>query len=427
VPAAGAVLAIIEGLQAAWGTVSRVIQAFDRFMGFLKAVKTGQSGPQFGAALAAAGVVLIDFVSNWLLKRVRGAASKVAGKVKEIAKKIGRKLKAATKKLGGKFGKAKDKFFGKEKGEKGKGKESDRKDNKDKKGKDEVAEKRTRLDNALDAAVAAVNRFADKPVGKVALKPILYAIKLRYGLKVLEPVKDGDYWAVHGKINPENTRPTRVLVVGDNTFEYSRALRDKLDREGKNENTHITATGIESQKEVENLLKKVKEDEFKKFPESRDNYQVRHGVDATRLQDHFPNLPEEDKFDKIIFNNPQAGKKGTDNVDEKTGQLINNVLASSPHVLQPGGEVHFGVTSTSKALGVSKLQQFLTEAQQNGHVVINGKRFEVEVVKEVKKANKGKYEFAVDYDARRTEGGSLRGSRGPSNYYKFKLIGDILS
>jgi len=127
VPAAGAVLAIIEGLQAAWGTVSRVIQAFDRFMGFLKAVKTGQSGPQFGAALAAAGVVLIDFVSNWLLKRVRGAASKVAGKIKEIAKKIGRKLKAASKKLGGKFGKVKDKFFGKQKGDKGQGRKTDSK------------------------------------------------------------------------------------------------------------------------------------------------------------------------------------------------------------------------------------------------------------------------------------------------------------
>jgi hypothetical protein len=36
VPAAGAVLAIIEGLQAAWGTVSRVIQAFDRLYGILE-------------------------------------------------------------------------------------------------------------------------------------------------------------------------------------------------------------------------------------------------------------------------------------------------------------------------------------------------------------------------------------------------------
>jgi hypothetical protein len=417
VPAAGAVLAIIEGLQAAWGTVSRVIQAFDRFMGFLKAVKTGQSGPQFGAALAAAGVVLIDFVSNWLLKRVRGAASKVAAKVKEIAKKIGRKLKAATKKLGGKFGKAKDKFFGKEKGDKGKGKESDRKDNKDKKGKDEVAEKEERLTKALDVAVAAVNKFADKPVGKVVLKPILNAIKLRYGLKVLEPVKDGDYWAVHGKINPENTRPTRVLVVGDNTFEYSRALRDKLDREGKNENTHITATGIESQKEVENLLEKVNDDKFKEFPKSQDNYQVRHGVDATKLKEHFPG--EEDKFDKIIFNNPQAGKKGTDKVEEKTGELIDGVLTSSPQVLNPEGEVHFGVTSSARALGRGQLNALLTQSKQNGHVEINGKKFTVELVK------KDKHEFSVDYNARRTEGGRLRGSRGPSLYYVFKLIGDV--
>jgi hypothetical protein len=132
VPAAGAVLAIIEGLQAAWGTVSRVIQAFDHFMGFLKAVKTGQSGPQFGSALAAAGVVLIDFVSNWLLKRVRGAASKVAAKIKKIAKKIGRKLKAGSKKLGRKFGKAKDKFTGKEKGNKGsKDKKKDKKKDQD--------------------------------------------------------------------------------------------------------------------------------------------------------------------------------------------------------------------------------------------------------------------------------------------------------
>jgi hypothetical protein len=93
VPAAGTVMVIIEGLQAAWGTASRILQAMERFIGFLKAVKSGQSGPQFGQLLAAAGVVLVDFVSNWLLKKVRGAASKVAGKIRAIAEKIGNKLK----------------------------------------------------------------------------------------------------------------------------------------------------------------------------------------------------------------------------------------------------------------------------------------------------------------------------------------------
>lgn len=118
-PAAGTVLLIIEGLQAAWGTVSRILQAFDRFMAFLKAVKTGQAGPPFGAVLAAAGVVVIDFVSNWLLKRLRGPASQVAGKIKEIAKKIGNKVKKSVNKLKRKARQLKDKLFGK-KGEKGK-------------------------------------------------------------------------------------------------------------------------------------------------------------------------------------------------------------------------------------------------------------------------------------------------------------------
>ena len=211
VPAAGAVLAIIEGLQAAWGTVSRVIQAFDRFMGFLKAVKTGQSGPQFGSALAAAGVVLIDFVSNWLLKRVRGAASKVAGKIKEIAKKIGNKVK-------GKLGKFKDKFFG-NKGKKGQkdAKHSDEKKSKDKdnKEKDDIAKKQEKVNKAVEVAAAAVNKFSGKPVGKMLLTPILYSIKLGYGLKVLKPIKDGEHWAVHGELNPTSTKKTGALINED--------------------------------------------------------------------------------------------------------------------------------------------------------------------------------------------------------------------
>jgi hypothetical protein len=196
VPAAGAVLAIIEGLQAAWGTVSRVIQAFDRFMGFLKAVKTGQSGPQFGAALAAAGVVLIDFVSNWLLKRVRGAASKVAGKIKEIAKKIGRKLKAATKKLGGKFGKAKDKFFGKEKGDKGKGKEGEH----SKKETDKQREAQERLKKAETELKAKLA----KGMTGIRLKAYLALLKAKYRLKVLKVDQSGkNKVKIFGKVNPE--------------------------------------------------------------------------------------------------------------------------------------------------------------------------------------------------------------------------------
>jgi hypothetical protein len=88
VPAAGAILTIIEGLRAAWGTVSRIITAFALFFAFLKAVKTGSAAGPFAMALAAAGVVVIDFVANWLLMRLRKPAGAIAGKLKALAQKI---------------------------------------------------------------------------------------------------------------------------------------------------------------------------------------------------------------------------------------------------------------------------------------------------------------------------------------------------
>ncbi|MET0398306.1 MAG: hypothetical protein ABW277_16010, partial [Longimicrobiaceae bacterium] len=106
VPAAGAVMAIIEGLQAAWGTVSRIITAFSRFIAFLKAVKPGNAGPQFASALAAAAVVVIDFVANWLLAQLGKAAKAVGGRVKAIAKRILDKLKKVAKKAVAKVKKA---------------------------------------------------------------------------------------------------------------------------------------------------------------------------------------------------------------------------------------------------------------------------------------------------------------------------------
>ena len=50
VPAAGALMAIVEGLQAAWGTISRIFQAIERFVAFLRAVKGGQAGRPFARA-----------------------------------------------------------------------------------------------------------------------------------------------------------------------------------------------------------------------------------------------------------------------------------------------------------------------------------------------------------------------------------------
>jgi voltage-gated potassium channel Kch len=94
VPAAGALMTIIEGLQAAWGTVIRLIAAFGAFMAFLLAVKSGGAGPLFATVLASAAVVVLDFVANWLLKKLVSAARKVGAKLKGLAEKFKAKRKA---------------------------------------------------------------------------------------------------------------------------------------------------------------------------------------------------------------------------------------------------------------------------------------------------------------------------------------------
>ena len=106
VPAAGAVMAIVEGLQAAWGSISAILTAIGKFITFLKAVKGGGAGPQFASALAAGAVAVIEFVSSFLLVKLIGPAKKVGGKVKAIAgrimaklKKIGAKIARAAKKV----------------------------------------------------------------------------------------------------------------------------------------------------------------------------------------------------------------------------------------------------------------------------------------------------------------------------------------
>jgi hypothetical protein len=100
VPAAAAVMAIVEGLQAAWGTVSRVITAFGLFFAFLRAVKTGSAGPQFASALAAAAVVVIDFTANWLLRRLIRPARGVGGRIRAIAQRIMARLRRVMQRVG---------------------------------------------------------------------------------------------------------------------------------------------------------------------------------------------------------------------------------------------------------------------------------------------------------------------------------------
>ncbi|MFD8392390.1 DUF4157 domain-containing protein [Streptomyces sp. NPDC059680] len=97
VPAAGAILTIIQGLMAAWGTVSKIIAAFGKFFAFLKAVKAGPAACLFAEAVAAGVVALLEFVSQYLLSKLKAAGKAVGSKLKSLAQKIMKALAKAGK------------------------------------------------------------------------------------------------------------------------------------------------------------------------------------------------------------------------------------------------------------------------------------------------------------------------------------------
>jgi hypothetical protein len=100
VPAAAAVMLIIQGLHAAWGAASRILQAFQRFFAFLRAVKGGNAGPAFASAVAAAAMAVLDFLSNFLLVRLARGASRVGQKLRSIAQRIGQRLRGVAQRVG---------------------------------------------------------------------------------------------------------------------------------------------------------------------------------------------------------------------------------------------------------------------------------------------------------------------------------------
>jgi len=241
VPAAGAVLAIIEGLQAAWGTIQRIIAALGKFVAFLKAVKGGGAGPQFADMLAAAAIVVIDFVANWLLRRLRGPASKVGAKVKAIAQKIMAKIKKAAKKVGKALKKAgakvKRKFkAGKKKFDawraKRKAKKDARKKGKEdpnKKKKDKEEAKRERLRKAVSALQPKIDALAHK--GKLSgllLKARLGLWKVRYRLSSLRLREGGGSAAVLATVNPSEEVRRFVARFGSQLRKLIYEAADKV-------------------------------------------------------------------------------------------------------------------------------------------------------------------------------------------------------
>lgn len=120
-----------------------------------------------------------------------------------------------------------------------------------------------------------------------------------------------------------------MLVVGENSFEYSLKLRQTL----KISEIEIVSTSYETKQALQEMGFSV--------PKNQAGFKVMTEVDATNLGRYFgPN-----SFNLIIFNNPRAvrGWFGP------SGDLIQDVLKSAPSVLKAGGIVRFSTSARGPA------------------------------------------------------------------------------
>ncbi|WP_419993650.1 eCIS core domain-containing protein [Streptomyces boninensis] len=97
VPAAGAILTIVQGLMAAWQSISSILTAFSKFWAYLRAVKAGPAACLFAEAVAAGAVALLEFIANFLLIRLQSATKGVGKRLKAMAQKIMKGLKKVGK------------------------------------------------------------------------------------------------------------------------------------------------------------------------------------------------------------------------------------------------------------------------------------------------------------------------------------------
>jgi hypothetical protein len=77
-----------------------------------------------------------------------------------------------------------------------------------------------RFQMGMDAALAVVNRFSGKTVGKVVIVPLLAGVKVRYGFTMLELVPEGGIWWVDAEINPRKKQPSKHVKVGTGADNY---------------------------------------------------------------------------------------------------------------------------------------------------------------------------------------------------------------
>jgi hypothetical protein len=194
--------AIIQAIIAIYNIVMFVIEKAQQIMDFVEAVVNSVHAIATGAiggaikwieqALARTIPIVIGFLAR--LIGLGGISQKIRDFIMKVQSKVDQAIDKALKVIVDKV----KKLFGKLTG-----------------AGDTEEQKKKRLHEASVAALAAVNRFAGKPVGALVLKPVLAAIRIRYRLTSLEPVKQGEFWAIRAEINPVEVTQTKLKTATD--------------------------------------------------------------------------------------------------------------------------------------------------------------------------------------------------------------------
>ena len=145
---------------------------------------------------------MIEFVSQFLLRKIAGAAKKVAGKIKAIAQRIGKRIMGAVKKVGAKVkrgaGKLRDKVFGK----------------KTPAQKQAAAEKKKKAqEERIKKAEQAIRKALNKGIRGRMLRVWMAGIKLAYRLSSLSVDFAGDTATITASINPKISVPANKVIV----------------------------------------------------------------------------------------------------------------------------------------------------------------------------------------------------------------------
>lgn len=198
IPGAGfisAIISIYDTIMVFVEKISKIIQVVTAFLDSIVAIAGGNitaAANRVERILANLLSLAISFLAGFL------GLGKVTDKIKEVIAKVrGAVDKAIDAAIAWIVEKAK-KLFGKLTGKDA-----------------SPEEKQRRVDQAAAAALAAVSKYSGKAVGIVILKPLLLGIRVRYRLTSLEPVKEGEYWAIRAEINPVKTVKTSVKAGKD--------------------------------------------------------------------------------------------------------------------------------------------------------------------------------------------------------------------